>query len=116
VLQRYLETGCGATPTPTATLPPGTPTPTATLPLGTPPPTATPPPGAPTPTVPPGSACLGDCDNDRTVSVSDLVRGVSIALALQPLSACPGFGGNNDGRVSVNELVAAVGNALGGCP
>jgi hypothetical protein len=93
VLQRYVETGCGGTPTPTATLAPGTPTPTS----------------------PPGSACLGDCGNDRIVSVPDLVRGVAIALTQQPL-ACPAVDGNNDGRVTVDELVAAVRNALRGCP
>jgi Kelch motif len=61
------------------------------------------------------AACLGDCGGDGAVAVSDLVRGVAIALNQQPLVACPSFDGNHDGRVSVNELVTAVGNALGGC-
>jgi hypothetical protein len=60
-------------------------------------------------------ACLGDCRGDGAVVVSDIVRGVAIALNQQPLSACPSFDGNHDGRVTVNELVTAVGNALGGC-
>lgn len=61
------------------------------------------------------AACLGDCGGDGAVAVSDLVRGVAIALNQQPLVACPSFDGNHDGRVSVNELVTAVGNALNGC-
>ena len=61
------------------------------------------------------AACLGDCGGDGAVAVSDLVRGVAIALNQQPLVACPSFDGNHDGRVGVNELVTAVGNALRGC-
>ena len=61
------------------------------------------------------AACLGDCGGDGTVDISDLVRGVAIALNQQPLVACPAFDGNHDGRVAVNELVTAVGNALNGC-
>jgi hypothetical protein len=61
------------------------------------------------------AACLGDCGGDGAVAVSELVRGVAIALNQQPLVACPSFDGNHDGRVGVNELVTAVGNALNGC-
>ena len=60
-------------------------------------------------------ACLGDCGGDGMVSVSELVKGVGIALRLQPLSSCTAFDGNDDGSVAVNELVAAVGNALHAC-
>jgi len=59
--------------------------------------------------------CLGDCGGDGMVSVSELVKGVGIALRLQPLSSCTAFDGNGDGNVAVNELVTAVGNALRGC-
>ena len=60
-------------------------------------------------------ACLGDCGGDGMVSVSELVKGVGIALRLQPLSSCTAFDGNDDGNVAVNELVAAVNNALHAC-
>lgn len=66
--------------------------------------------------IPCASECLGDCGSDGSVSVADLVRGVTIALSQQPLSACPSFDEDDDGRVAVNELVAAVNNALSGCP
>jgi len=59
--------------------------------------------------------CLGDCGGDGMVSVSELVKGVGIALLLQPLSSCTAFDGNDDGNVAVNELVTAVGNALHAC-
>ena len=60
-------------------------------------------------------ACHGDCDGDGSVSVSDLVRGVGIALGAQALDACPSLDGNADGDVTVNEIIAAVGDALNGC-
>jgi hypothetical protein len=90
-VQRYIETNC-ASPTPTATEP-----------------------GSLTPT-PPTGVCIGDCGNDLAVTVADLVKGVSIALDLQPLDGCPTFDGDSDGSVAINELVAAVNNALNGCP
>lgn len=93
-VQRYVEIDC-ATPSPTATRPPG-PSPTRTGPVS--------------------STCVGDCDGDGRVVVADLVKGVNIALERQPLEGCSTFDDNEDGRVSVNELVAAVGFALGGCP
>jgi hypothetical protein len=60
-------------------------------------------------------ACSGDCDGDEMVTVSELVKGVGIALRLQPLGSCNAFDDNGDGNVAINELVAAVGNALHGC-
>ena len=60
-------------------------------------------------------ACLGDCDGDGMVSISELVKGVGIALQLQPVNACMAFDGNGNGKVAVNELVTAVGNALRAC-
>jgi hypothetical protein len=96
-VQRYREIDC-TTPTPTVTrsTQPGTPTPTRT--------------GSTQP------RCLGDCDGDNAVAIADLVKGVSIALGLQPLDTCPAMDGDQDGEVAVNELVRAVNNALNACP
>jgi len=77
-----------------------TPTPTATL-------TATP---TPTTTAIP---CVGDCDNSGTVTVDELVRGVSLVLGNGV--PCPQFDANDDGTVTVDELLTAVNNALHGC-
>ena len=71
-----------------------------------------------TPTVTPTaiSGCAGDCEGNGHVSVSDLVAGVAIALGETSLDACAAFDVNRDQRVSVDELVQAVHNALDGCP
>jgi hypothetical protein len=90
-VQQYVETDC-ASATPTVT-----------------------PPIVATPTSITGTGCVGDCGGDRMVAVSELVRGVSIALGAQPLAMCPSFDRDRNGSVGVNELVAAVNNALRGC-
>jgi hypothetical protein len=59
--------------------------------------------------------CVGDCNSDSVVTVSELIIGVNIALGRQLLSQCPKFDSSNDGAVEVDELVLAVNNALAGC-
>jgi hypothetical protein len=63
----------------------------------------------------PARACVGDCNADLAVSIDELVRGVSIALGTAPMASCEPFDRNGDGRITVDELVAAVGNAAMGC-
>lgn len=63
-----------------------------------------------------GTPCAGDCDYSGGVAVAELVRGVRIALGLATLDECAGLDVNNDRQVLVDELVAAVGVALRGCP
>jgi hypothetical protein len=60
--------------------------------------------------------CTGDCNDDGAVTIGELVRGVSIALATQPLASCPAFDASGDDTVSINEIIAAIGFALRGCP
>ncbi|MFN8640195.1 MAG: hypothetical protein U0802_00460 [Candidatus Binatia bacterium] len=88
-----------------------TPVPTATA-TAEPTPTDTPPP-SPTPTRP---GCVGDCDGDGQVSVDELVRGVAIGLGSLPVSACPAMDRNGSDEVTIDELIAALNNALDGCP
>jgi subtilisin-like proprotein convertase family protein len=90
--------------------------------------TSTPAPGTPTdtpsdetptvaaPTETPATTCVGDCDGDGAVSISELIRGVNIALELASLEQCPAFDRNGNGAVEISELIAAVNNALDGCP
>lgn len=104
--------------TETSPTPEATPTNTATPPTATPPPTATatPPPAAtPTQTVPPNETCDGDCNGDGMVSISELIRGVNIALGNLPVETCSSFDINGDGMVGINELISAVFDALNGC-
>jgi hypothetical protein len=44
------------------------------------------------------------------------VRGINIALGVQPVTTCALFDTGGDGRVTVDEIVLAVNNALNGCP
>ncbi len=62
-----------------------------------------------------GPPCVGDCSGDGRVVISELIRGVRIALELDTVGACSAFDRDGDGIVSIDELVAAVQNALLGC-
>jgi hypothetical protein len=61
-------------------------------------------------------ACVGDCDRDCRVGVSELVRGVRVALAEDPVEVCNAVDADLNGTVAVSELVTGVGNSLHGCP
>jgi hypothetical protein len=69
----------------------------------------------PTPTPAP-SACAGDCDYGGSVTIEELIRGVSIAIGNSAVAACNAVDADSDGRVTISEVVQAVGNALAGCP
>lgn len=62
-----------------------------------------------------GQACVGTCYDPPEVYVHDLIFGVQIALGNFDLAGCPSFDRNGDQRVTVDELVDAVWNALVGC-
>ena len=62
-----------------------------------------------------GAQCTGDCDGDNQVTVNEVITGVNIVLENTPLTACTAFDDNQSDTVTVDEIVAAVGNALGGC-
>src|SRR5262245_52434599 len=59
-------------------------------------------------------ACVGDCDDNGRVAISELLLGVNIALGRRRTDACPAFR-NQQGEVDVAQLVNGVGNALRGC-
>jgi hypothetical protein len=59
--------------------------------------------------------CVGDCDQNGSVSVDELVKGVNIALGSASLDDCPSFDTNGDDRVTIDELIAAIDAALKGC-
>jgi hypothetical protein len=64
--------------------------------------------------------CIGDCDGDGTVDVSELITGVNIALGSASIGVCPaldcGCAGGMICLPEINCLIQAVGNALNGCP
>ncbi len=59
--------------------------------------------------------CVGDCDDDGSVAVNELVAGVRIALG-GPLQLCPAISCHDDRAVGVDCVVQAVQHALTGCP
>jgi hypothetical protein len=86
-----------------AALPTPTPTPSATpSPTGTPPITPTPP-------------CVGDCNDDQSVTVDELLRMVNSALGNAGVDTCSAGDANHDGDITIDEMLTAVNNALTGC-
>ncbi len=63
----------------------------------------------------PPPQCVGDCNLDRAVSVSELVSGVGIALGSSDLSKCAPFDLDRDEEISIAELTTATRAALVGC-
>jgi hypothetical protein len=59
--------------------------------------------------------CIGDCDGDRQVEVSELLIGVNVLLERAPIATCRPLDRDLDSTVSVDELVAAINQALRGC-
>jgi hypothetical protein len=125
-----------STPTQSPTITPTGPTPTNTLPVdgtATQTPTATPtesPTATPTPTRSDGGTstptpiptsptpppfCTGDCNLDGEVTVDELVIAVEITLSRLALDACPALDADQNTTVTIDEPVAAVTHALGGC-
>ncbi len=62
------------------------------------------------------AVCDGDCDNNGTVSINELVRAVGIALGNNDPKSCSRADFNGDDTVAINELITAVRSALDGCP
>ena len=74
---------------------------------------ATPTPPTVGPTMP--RSCIGDCNANGMVTISELITGVLIALEEKPVSDCVALDVNHDDRVTIDELVKAVQSALVGC-
>jgi hypothetical protein len=65
---------------------------------------------------PPGQ-CAGDCNRNGIVTVNEVVLGVNVALerAGATIDACREMDTDQDGTLTVDELVQAVGSLLEGC-
>ena len=100
------------TRTATATASPGSGTPTITT-SGVP--TRTHTPLVPTTETAGPQLCVGDCDGNHTVSITELTIGVLIITGERSLAFCPALDPNADGRLAINELIGAVALALAGC-
>jgi hypothetical protein len=60
-------------------------------------------------------ACAGDCNLDRIVTVDELVVGIEIALGQARFDQCRAVDPNRNFRVTIAELMMAVGHSLHGC-
>ncbi|HYD48214.1 MAG TPA: hypothetical protein VEB21_07700 [Terriglobales bacterium] len=60
--------------------------------------------------------CAGDCSRDDAVSVDELLIGINIALGDgTDVDLCPSFDADHNRIVTVDEVLAAMTKALGGC-
>jgi len=83
-------------------------TPTAT-------PTRTPTPEPSATLTPTPRPCVGDCDRDGSVSVSELVTATRIVLGSWEFSRCAAADPDGNGVIGIEELVSAVDASLHGC-
>ena len=60
--------------------------------------------------------CVGDCNANHVVGVNDILTMVRIHLGTAAVAACAAGDPDGDGRISIDEIQAAVNNALTGCP
>jgi hypothetical protein len=59
--------------------------------------------------------CICDCDNNGTVTVNEIIRGVNIVLGNQSIDFCLSLDRDGDDQIHVSDLVQAVNDALNGC-
>ena len=59
--------------------------------------------------------CPGDCNQDGTVTVDEIVTMANIALGIDSVSRCQAGDVDHDGRITVSEIITAVNAALNGC-
>jgi cysteine-rich repeat protein len=59
--------------------------------------------------------CTGACDGGTAVTVDGLLTMVTIALGNRSVSACQAGDTDRDGRITIDEVLRAVSNALYGC-
>ena len=60
-------------------------------------------------------ACVADCQGDGEVDIGDLVRGRAIFQGEQPVAACPAADADDNGLLTVTDLIAALRDAAGAC-
>jgi YVTN family beta-propeller protein len=60
--------------------------------------------------------CDGDCNGNGGVSIGEIVLAVAIALGEQPAPVCIAADRDDDGTITIAEVIGALHNALVGCP
>jgi len=70
---------------------------------------------SPTPTTVPTAVCVGDCDGNGRVTIDELLTLVNIALGDTGAGNCLNADVNMDMQITIDEILAAVHNALTEC-
>lgn len=64
----------------------------------------------------PGACCVGSCSTDDHVTEDDLRFGILAGLGGPAPAACRSFDRDQSARVTIDEIITAVGHAMRGCP
>lgn len=64
---------------------------------------------------PTSTPCVGTCHSEGVVSVDDVVAMLTVALGSDDPGRCPSGDGDRNGTITVEEVLAAITNALYGC-
>jgi hypothetical protein len=62
-----------------------------------------------------GQGCPGDCDDNDSVNVNEVVKSINIALGTMDMAECANVDMNSDERVAIEEVIGAVESSLQGC-
>lgn len=62
------------------------------------------------------AVCVGDCDEDGAVEITELVTGAAIIVGDLDPQRCLAFDSGGNLMVEVNELLEGIDNGLNGCP
>jgi len=60
--------------------------------------------------------CVGDCNADDVVTISELLTIVNVALGNEVITSCAAGDAGSDGLVEISDVISAVNLALTGCP
>ena len=62
------------------------------------------------------SYCAGDCNNNGSVTVDEILKGINVALGNSLIGDCLAFDLDASSTITVDELITGVNAALAGCP
>ena len=63
-----------------------------------------------------GRPCAGDCNEDGTVTIAEIVRAVVRMVATTDAAPpCPALDPDGDGVIWINDVIAGIDSALHGC-
>jgi CSLREA domain-containing protein len=64
----------------------------------------------------PPRSCVGDCNHNSAVAITELVTLVNIALGSDGITACAAGDANGDAAITIDEIIRAARASLSGCP